>query len=231
MLERIIIRLLGRSFISLTRKPFSDLFNSDFNSDVFNYDNLIYYIYIFGILAFFSLSIFLWHNVLQQLNMLNNNSRYLKLFKVVKILLFLQRRYFFMLCRLAAAAPYIASVICFIGATVTLGHAAIIEEVSQDSDAASSQQKVNGSNPQGATVVTPAHSFPAFLEPRVVFEQGTPLNNYIKSLMRECEETICDIRKDEVSYDPSRITTILDNQIEYLINSFLLRKIQHPDRC
>lgn len=103
MLERIIIRLLGRSFISLTRKPFSDLFNSDFNSDVFtkrytdifnsdvfNYDNLIYYLYIFGILAFFSLSIFLWHNVLQQLNMLNNNSRYLKLFKVVKILLFLQ---------------------------------------------------------------------------------------------------------------------------------------------
>lgn len=136
-----------------------------------------------------------------------------------------------MLCRLAAAAPYIASVICFIGATVTLGHAAIIEEVSQDSDAASSQQKVNGSNPQGATVVTPAHSFPAFLEPRVVFEQGTPLNNYIKSLMRECEETICDIRKDEVSYDPSRITTILDNQIEYVINSFLLRKIQHPYRC
>lgn len=42
---------------------------------------------------------------------------------------------------------------------------------------------------------------------------------------------IWDIRQAEVSHDPDRITTIMDEKLEYVINSFLLRKIQHPDRC
>lgn len=47
--------------------------------------------------------------------------------------------------------------------------------------------------------------------------------------MRECEQTLIDIRKEEISYDPTRIKTMLDDKIEYVVNSFLLRKIQNPD--
>jgi len=103
-----------------------------------------------------------------------------------------------------------------------VGHAVIIEEICLDCESS----KVN---PQGAIVITPAHTFEALLEPRVVFEHGTPMNNYVKSIMHECGVTICDIRRDQISYDPIRIKTILDEKIEYVVNSFLLRKIQHPD--
>jgi hypothetical protein len=81
----------------------------------------------------------------------------------------LQRRHYLMLFKLAAAAPYVASVICFIGSTVTLAHAAWLEEIPEDSDAGASEQ------PKDSTAVPPEHPFPALCA-EVLLKKGPPLN-------------------------------------------------------